>query len=186
MVTNEVQPQSIPRAAAWAFTAWMAAWVPIVLWAYGPQNFLWICNLAQFLVLWAVWRDDRLVLSSQAGTVCVIGLVWTLDLLLARVSSLYHVGLPIFVLWLLRRCGYDHRGVWLQCLFGGLAVVAGWQLTEPRRNVNWVHQPFGVEQAWLPEPAFVVLLLLLFPLVIYFPGHHLVRVALARLRRADG
>jgi hypothetical protein len=197
---------AIPRAAAWGFTAWMAAWVPIVLWAYGPQNFLWICNLAQFLVLWAVWRDDRLVLSSQAGTVCIVGLVWTLDLLLAlatggrtasftaymfnpelpllaRISSLYHVGLPVFVLWLLGRCGYDSRGVWLQCLLGGLAVLAGWRLTDPHRNINWVHQPFGVEQVWLPDLAFVTLLLVLFPLLIYLPGHYLVRAVLRRKRR---
>lgn len=196
----------IPRAAAWAFTAWMALWVPIVLWAYGPQNFLWICNVAQFLVLWAVWRGDRLVLSSQAGTVCLVGIVWTLDFaqalatggrtatftaymfnpelpLLARASSLYHVGLPLFVLWLLARAGYDRRGPWLQCLIGGLAVIAGWLLTEPERNINWVHEPFGVSQAWMPTPAFVVLLLVLYPVVIYLPGHALVGAALSLSRR---
>lgn len=178
--------------------------MPVVLWAYGPQNFLWICNIAQFLVLYAVWRDDRLVLSSQAGTVCVVGIVWGLDLLLglatggrsasftaymfdpqlplaARAVSLYHVGLPLFVLWLLRRTGYDERGPHLQVLVGGLAVVAGWVLTEPVRNVNWVHAPFGVEQAWLPAPAFVALLLVLYPVLLYWPGHWLVRAILRRL-----
>ena len=100
--------------------------VAVVLWAYGPQNFLWVCNLAQFLILFALWSGNRLILSSQAGTVCLVGLVWTADLvlalvtggrsatftsymfdpalpLLARASSLYHVGLPPFVMWLLVR-----------------------------------------------------------------------------------
>lgn len=185
----------------------MALWVPVVLWAYGPQNFLWACNVAQFLVLYAVWRDDRLVLSSQAGTVCLVGLVWTLDFLLglatggrlasltaymfdatsplpARAISLFHVGLPLFVLWLLRRTGYDARGWRLQCLIGGAAVILGWLLTEPYRNVNWVHQPFGIEQSWMPTPAFVALLLLLNPLLVYLPGHFLVRAVLRNLRSA--
>jgi hypothetical protein len=192
------------RAPAWAFTAWMAAWVPIVLWAYGPQNFLWVCNIAQFLVLYAVWRNHRLLLSSQAGTICLVGLVWTLDFtlglftggrtasftaymfdaeipLLARASSLYHVGLPLFVLWLLGRTGYDRRGPWLQSAIGGLAVVGAWLFTEPHRNVNWIYEPFGIEQAWLPTPAFVTLLVLLYPLLLYFPGHLLVRAVLRRL-----
>ncbi|MGD9388474.1 MAG: hypothetical protein PVI87_09655 [Gammaproteobacteria bacterium] len=197
--------RDIPRSAAWAFSAWMGCWIPVVLWAYGPQNFLWICNIAQFMVLYAVWRGDRLVLSSQAGTVCVVGLVWGLDLLLglatggrtasftaymfdpqlplaARIVSLYHVGLPLYVLWLLRRTGYDDRGPRLQVLVGGVAVVAGWLLTEPVRNVNWVHRPFGIEQAWLPEPVFVALLLVLYPALLFWPGHWLVRAALRRLR----
>lgn len=189
------------RAPAWAFTAWMAVWTPIVLWAFGPQNFLWMCNIAQFLVLYAVWRDDRLVLSSQAGMVCLVGLVWTLDFtqglvtggrtatftyymfdtdtpLLARASSLYHVGLPLFVLWLLRRSGYDSRGPWLQSVIGGFAIVGAWLLTEPERNVNWVYEPFGIEQTWMPTSAFVALLLLLYPLVLFYPGHLLVRAVL--------
>jgi hypothetical protein len=196
--------RTIPSAAAWCFTAWMVLWVPIVLWSYGPQNFLWICNIAQFVVLYAVWRDDRLALSSQAGTACVVGLAWALDLLLglatggrmasftaymfnpelpllARASSLYHLGLPVFLLWLLRRIGYDARGWRLQWVIGGVAVVAGWLLTEPHRNVNWVHQPFGIEQSWMPTPAFVALLVVLYPLAIYLPGHFLVRALLKRI-----
>jgi len=184
----------------------MAAWVPVILWAYGPQNFLWLCNLAQFLVLYALWRGDRLLLSSQAGVVCVVGLVWTADFLLAlatggrsatftaymfnpalpllaRAISLYHLGLPLFVLWLLHRAGYDRRGPWLQCLLGALAVVAGWLLTEPHRNINWVHAPFGIEQAWLPQPLYVAVLLVLYPVLLYLPGHYLVLAALRRLRR---
>jgi hypothetical protein len=184
----------------------MAVWVPVVLWAHGPQNFLWLCNLAQFLILYALWRGDRLVLSSQAGLVCIVGLAWTTDFLLAlatggrsaaftgymfdpalplpaRAVSLYHVVLPVFMLWLLRRSGYDRRGPWLQTVIGALAVVAGWLLTEPHRNINWVHAPFGFEQSWLPEPLYVAVLLVLYPVLLYLPGHWLVRAVLRRLGR---
>lgn len=196
----------IPRQAAWGFSAWMAVWVPVVLWAYGPQNFLWLCNLAQFLVLYALFRGDRLLLSSQAGLVCIVGLAWTTDFLVAlatggrsaaftgymfdpalplpaRAISLYHIGLPVFMIWVLRRSGYDRRGPWLQTVIGAAAVAAGWLLTEPHRNINWVHGPFGLEQVWLPQALYVAMLLVLYPLLLYLPGHYLVLAALRRLGR---
>jgi hypothetical protein len=203
---SESRANPIPRAAAWAFSAWMVFWVAVVLWAYGPQNFLWLCNLAQFLILYALWRGDRLILSSQAGTVCLVGVVWSADFLLAlatggrsatftaymfdpelpllsRATSLYHMGLPVLMLWLLRCTGYDRRGPWLQCVIGTVAVVAGWLLTEPHRNINWVHAPLGIEQQWLPPPLYVGLLVLAYPLLIYLPGHLMVQFALRQMPR---
>jgi hypothetical protein len=197
---------SVPTAARLAFTAWMLIWILVVLANQGPQNFFWLCNLAKFIILVAVWCDHRLLLSSQAGLVTVVGLVWTLDLLvalalggnsvtgfttymfsddlapIARAVSLYHVVLPLFVLWLVWRVGYDRRGVWLQCGIGALGVIGGWLATEPERNINWVHEVFGAEQAWLPEPAWVLMLVVVFPLLMYLPGHWLVRFVLARKR----
>lgn len=198
-MTTTSQPTPIPPAARWGFTAWMVAWVTVILANQGPQNFFWLCNMAQFIVLYAVWRRDRLLLSSQAGMVCLVGLVWSLDFLLAllldgrsltgftaymfsdelslvaRASSLYHMGLPPFLLWLLWRTGYDDRGPWLQCLIGAVGIVGGWLFTEPYRNVNWIHEPLGMEQTWMPDGLWVLAVLVIYPLVLFFPGHFLVR-----------
>lgn len=190
------------------FTVWMAVWTPVILWAYGPQNFLWLCNVAQFLVLYALWAGDRFILSSQAGTVCLIGLVWVLDFIPAiitggatamitaymfnpeypmptRIASMYHVFLPALILWVLYRRGYDRRGPWLQCAIGGLAIIGTWLLTDPERNVNWVAAPFHTEQVWMPDVVWVVVMLVLGPLLIYWPGHGLVLWALGRFRRTS-
>lgn len=185
------------RTVALIFTAWMLVWVPIIIWAYGLPNFLWLCNLAQFLLLYALWRGDTLVASSQAGIVTLVGLFWTGDFivglasggrltvfatymfnpeipLLARASSLYHIGLPILAIWLVRRIGYDRRGPWLQTGIAALALPSTWALTDPERNINWIFSPFGIEQIWLPEAAYVGLLLVLYPVLIFWPGHALV------------
>ena len=204
---NETDKFAIPFGAKAAFSAWMVFWVPVVLWAYGPQNFFWLCNMAQFLVLYAVWTENRLILSSQAGVMTLVGAGWTLDFLialpggesltgftafmfdegnplLARAASLYHVGLPPFLLWLVYRVGYDRRGPWLQCGIGAAGIIGGWLFTEPERNINWVHEVFGMEQTWLPEPVFVLLLLGLYPLILFFPGHGLVLLILRSVRNA--
>lgn len=192
-------------AARIGFSLWMVFWVSVVLTHAGPQNFFWLCNLAQFIILYVVWSGNRLLLSSQAGMVCLVGLVWTLDFivaialggrsltgftaymfsdelaLIARGVSLFHVFLPPFVLWLIWRIGYDNRGVWLQCVIGGLAVIGGWLFTEPERNINWVHEFFGMKQTWMPDPIWLAVLVIAYPLAIFLPGHFLVRGVLAWL-----
>ncbi len=208
--SREHESRAIPLGAKLGFTAWMLFWVPVILWAYGPQNFFWLCNMAQFLVLYGVWSQNRLVLSSQAGVMTLVGAGWTLDFLiglplgdsvtgftsfmfdetnplLARATSLYHVGLPPFLLWLVHRVGYDRRGPWLQCGIGAAGVTGGWLFTDPERNVNLVHRVFGMEQVWMPEPLFVAFLVLLYPLIIFFPGHGLTLLVLRWTgRRAPG
>ena len=197
---------SVPLAVRMGFTLWMLWWVPVALWAYGPDNFLWLSNVGQVLLLYAIWRGDRLVASSQAGTVVLVGLTWTVDFvvallvggrsltgvtaymfdaelpLLARIMSLYHVALPVFALWVCRRLGYDGRGVWLQYLIATVMVLLAWTLTDPERNINYAFEPFGREQVWLPHGLYVALLALVFnPLLIFLPGHFLVRFLLERM-----
>jgi hypothetical protein len=190
------------------FTLWMALWVPIVLASQGAHNFWWLCNLAQFLLLYAVWSSDRLIIASQAGTVVLIGLVWSVDFIAAlllggspfgitssmfnealpitlRATSTYHIWLPVLTLWLVFRLGYDRRGPWLQCGIGTLAIVGSAVFGMEGRNLNYTEAPFGIEQTWLPDPVFIPLLCIATALVVYLPGHWIVRAAVAlRVRRS--
>jgi hypothetical protein len=196
-----------PMGAKIGFTLWMLIWVPVILTEQGPQNFFWLCNIAQFLILYCLWSGNLLLLSSQAGTVVLVGIGWTLDVLLAlalggnsltgftdymfsdelalsaRLASLYHVAVPVFLLWLLTRTGYDRRGWRLQCAIGALAVIGGWLFTEAGRNINLVFDPFGTGAPPLPELAWVAVLLLAYPLLVYLPGHYLVAAILRACRR---
>jgi len=193
--------RSVPLMAKVGFSLWMVFWVTVIVIHRGPQNFLWLCNISMFVTLFAIWRPGTLLLSSQVGIVTFVGVFWTLDLvvglilgfsptgytnymfdedlsLLVRVTSLYHVGMPFLLLWLVARLGYDHRGPYLQCLIGALGVIGASLFTEAERNINWVYRPFDIEQTWMPEPLWVLVLILVYPLVLYFPGHCLVRFLL--------
>jgi hypothetical protein len=206
MTETDSTPHCLPRGAATGFSIWMLFWVPVILWSYGPQNFLWICNLAQFIVLLALWTPSRLLLSSQTGTVLLVGVVWTADSmlglasggawarftdymfdpglpLLARAASLYHVFLPAFLIWMVHRAGYDGRGPWLQTAIAAIVLPATWLLTDPEWNVNWLNAPLGLEQVWLPDGVFTGVMVLLYPLLLFWPGHRLAVFLLARLPR---
>lgn len=195
--------EPLPLAARLGFTLWMVFWVPVVLSTQGPQNFWWLCNLAQFIVLYALWRPNRLLISSQAGTVAIVGLFWTLDFaiglatggdraiitaymfdaelpLLLKLTSTYHCWLPILVLWMCCRQGYDRRGVWLQCAIGTVAIVGAWLFGDPERNLNYTHRPFNIEQAWMPHELYIGVLCITTAVLIYLPGHWLATWILSR------
>lgn len=198
--------QAFPLVARLAFTLWMLAWVPLILTTQGGQNFFWLCDLAQFILLYCLWRPNPLLVSSQAGTVVLVGLVWMLDLLVGlvaggsvtgitaymfnpelalgvRLSSTYHLWLPLFVLWMCWYNGYDNRGVWLQCLIGSLAILAAGLWTDPERNINYAYAPFGIEQVWMPHVVYLPALAAAAVPLVYLPGHWLVRWVLRRLPR---
>ena len=121
----------------WAAALWLALYVPAYAIAYGFANFLFLCNLSAVLGALGIWTCNRLLLSSQAVGILVVGAAWTADLtarlvtgahliggteymwdprwpLFTRLLSLYHVVLPVVLVLGLRRIGYDRRGWLLQ------------------------------------------------------------------------
>lgn len=196
---------TVPLSARLGFTLWMMLWVPVVLSTQGPQNFWWLCNLAQFILLYSVWTSNRLLVSSQAGTIVVVGAAWSVDLagalitgsspfgitnymfnqdlsIALRATSTYHVWLPVFVVWLCRRQGYDARGLWLQCAIGTAAIIGSWIFGEPNRNLNYTSAPFGIEQVWLPQALYVPILCVATAMLLYLPGHFIVKALAGRSR----
>jgi hypothetical protein len=185
------------QAVAIAYFLWMLYWFPVALLIHGPSNFLWLCNISQFLCLYALWTRHRLIASSQAGVVCIVGAVWTADFtlglltggqtavftqymwveetpLMARVSSLYHIFLPVLVIYLIYTLGYDRRAPWVQTGIGSVALLLTILLTGEGSNINAVYSPLNFELVWAPHWVYVLLLFPAYPLIIYWPGHGLV------------
>jgi hypothetical protein len=181
-----------------AYTVWIAAWAPTYWIQYGPANFLWVCDLANFIVLAAIWLESPLLVSSQAVSVLIIQLVWCVDyfgrLLLGRhvvggteymfsdeyplalrALSLFHVFMPPLLLWLVWRLGFDRRGVLLQTALAWVMLPVCWFFTDPALNLNWLWRPFEREQPWLPPTAWMLLTLAAYPLVLYLPTHFALR-----------
>jgi hypothetical protein len=87
-----------------------------------------------------------------------------------RALSLFHVPLPIGLVWLVHRLGYDRRAWLFQSLLALVVLPVTYRLTDPAENVNWVHG-LGGPQRSLPPWLYVALLIVAFSLVLYLPPH---------------
>ncbi|MGR2737522.1 hypothetical protein ACUY1T_03620 [Billgrantia sp. Q4P2] len=188
------QDSALPLWLKLLFTGWILFWAPSFALMLGAQNYFWLCNVASFLILAGLWLESRLLLSMQWLSVAVVGIFWSLDVgsawmtgvhpiggteymfdpehpWLARVLSLYHLFLPLVAGFAMVRLGYDRRALWWQAGLTWLLLPLTYLFTEPERNINWVHGPFGSEQTLLDPLPYLAMLTVAWPLVLYLPVH---------------
>ncbi len=123
-------PRRVPLVLKLLYTAFMAVMVPVYWYNWGPTNFLYFCDLALFLTLAAVWTESPLLASIPAVGILVPQAMWLADFvthghitgmtdymfdpkesLFARGLSLFHGWLPILLVYLVWRLGYDRRAL---------------------------------------------------------------------------
>lgn len=156
-----VQKHRIPLVAKVAGAAFMAVLMPIYLNTYGITNFLWFCDAALILTMVGMWLESSLLVSMCAVGILILQCLWLADFgsaclgirflgltaymfdthlsVFTRGLSLFHGWLPLLLVWLLSRVGYDKRALsaWT-VLAAGLGFVcyfftppAGAHLTNP-------------------------------------------------------
>ena len=186
----------------------MAVLVPVYWAKYGPTNFLYFCDIALFLTLYAVWRSSGLAASMAAVGILIPQLFWCVDFmfelsgaplthmtgymfderrpLYLRCLSLFHGWLPFLVLYLVRRLGYDRRGLaawtvlaWSLCLVAFFFLPpAGAPVTDPNTPIN-VNYVFGLNDAkpqeWLPPGLYLIVWMVALGAVFYVPTHFFLR-----------
>lgn len=177
-----------------AFSLWILLWAPTYVVLLGPQNFFWLCNLANFLILVGLWIESRRLLSMQLLSVLLVGVLWAVDVGTAlltgvhpiggteymfnpehpastKVLSLYHLILPLVASFAIIRLGYDRGAILWQTGLTWLLVPLSYVFTDPERNINWVHGPFGQPQDSLDPLVYLAGLTLLWPVAVYLPVH---------------
>jgi hypothetical protein len=185
----------------WAAVLWFVAWFPTYAVVYGFGNFVHLCDVAVILTCAGLWRGSPLLLSMQALNI-LIDLAWDLDLgwrlvtgrhliggteymwetkyaLGVRLLSLFHVALPVVLLWALRRVGYDRRALAFQSVLGLVLIAAGRALS-PEVNVNYAWQDPFFHREWGPAAVHVLVIFAGLVAVVYLPAHAL----LSRLYRS--
>ena len=188
----------IPLWIKVAYTLMVAVIVPVYLAYYGPANFLWFSDVALIVTGVALWLESPLLVSMMTVGLLLPELLWNVSLFTrlltgVRVSgladymfdtripkwiralSLFHVVLPVLMLWTLHRLGYDPRALPAQTALAWVILPLTYAVTDPKENINWVFGPGGRPQRRFRPRVYLALVLVLFPLIVYVPTHFLLR-----------
>lgn len=132
------------RLVAVVFSMFFVVWVVVYGVVFGASIFLWLCCLCNILLLWVVWSKENRLLSVVAVLMLGVQGCYGIDFighltlgrgpwgvtdyvfderraLGVRLLSMYHLAVPVLLLWLLSKRGY-WTGAWLPAvtLFGGV------------------------------------------------------------------
>ncbi|NQV23739.1 MAG: hypothetical protein HQ518_05160 [Rhodopirellula sp.] len=188
----------IPMNVKIVYSAFMAVLIPYYYHAYGPANFLWFCDVALIVTLIGLWTDSKFLVSTQAVAIVFPQFLWVADFffnmafgqpmvglatymfdseisLFVRGLSLFHGWLPVLLLWLLWRLGYD-RGAW-KAQIGicwGVLLTAFLVLPGPTTLAGNVDKVFGwgeTAQTVMHPLVWLGIVMLAYPLLVYIPSH---------------
>jgi hypothetical protein len=189
---------AVMRIPLWMKIAWTAGvivWIPLYWRQYGPQNFLFFCDLGNFFIAAALWLESSLIFSWQACGLLLFQTLFVIDLagavisghhfvggsefmfdphipLVIRLLSLFHVITPPLLLWAIWRLGYDPRGWKFQTLSAWIVVPINY-FWHPEADVNWARGPFFREQHLVAGWIYLLVYLLAVPALVYYPTHRL-------------
>ena len=179
-----------------AYTAFVL--VIVVIWwrNYGWRNFLWFSDIAFIGAVPAMWLGNAALSSILAVAVLLPEILWNVDYLgrlvlrrritgltdymfekerplILRALSLFHVPLPLVLLWLLAAYGYDER-VAFPGAVALAAVVLPWSrwVSAPEKNINWTYG-LGASRTRWPGAIWVAVLFLGFVVLVFLPTHWL-------------
>ncbi len=168
--------------------------LPIYSVKWGFANFLWFSDISLIATTIAICTENALLASMMAAGVLIPETVWNVDFfgrlligfktsglsdymfntyypLWLRLLSLFHVPLPIALIWLLYRLGYDRRAPIAQTILCWIVLPLSWLLGTDGANINWVYQ-LGPNPQKITSPLrYLGLMMLVFPVVFYFPTH---------------
>ncbi len=173
-----------------AYGGFLAVLVPVYWHHYGPQNFLWLSDLALIATAASIITGSRWPAGMAAVGVLPLEIAWSIDFiaggrildlagymfdpakpLYLRGLSLFHLALPPALLWLLHRFGYDHRSLLRQTALTMVLLPVTWLITAPEENINWVHGPGAGPQSTFPPLLYLALEMTMLPLLAYLPTH---------------
>jgi hypothetical protein len=173
---------------------------------------LYFCDVALLVTLVGIWTESAFLISTQAVGILLPQTLWVFDFvsratlgvhitgmteymfnphlpLFVRALSSFHGWLPLVLIWLLMRLGYDRRAFRVQVPFVILLLLACYffaPVVPPAAhpgyaaNINYVHGMDDLHPQTKMAPAFWLLLMMAVNVIGFHTPTHF---ALARVFR---
>ncbi len=177
----------------WFSLLWITVWLPAYFRFWGWANLLHLCDVAVILTFVGIWWANPLLLSSQAVSSLAPGIFWILDVcwrlvtgrfliggtdymwdarypLWVRLLSTFHIGLPLVLLWTLRRVGYDRRALALQAAIAAFLLIVS-RFLSAEINMNYAYRDPVFHRAWGPAPVHLAAAFIIIAGLVYWPTH---------------
>lgn len=188
----------IPLWFKLAYTVFVVIIVAIWLRHYGWRNLLWFSDIALIGAVPALWLEDPRIASVLAVAVLLPEMLWNVDLagrlllrrrisgltdymfeperpLVLRRLSLFHVPLPLVLLWLLAAYGYvDDLALPGAALLAAVVLPLSRVVSSPEKNINW-SWGLGAVRSPLPAYTYVAMLYAGFVALVFIPTHAILR-----------
>lgn len=191
------QQRSIPIGVRLAAAVFLFVWVPVYWHYWGPTNVFFLCDLAVLLGCIGLAIQSALLISSQALAISFVSLFWIFDVgwhllfgtsfiggtdymfdqnypLWLRLISLYHLILPVILVWAISRLGYDRRAFRFECILAAIAILCS-RASDPSLNINFAYSAPIFHRQLGSASVHLVLTFLATALVLYAPVHYLFR-----------
>ncbi len=199
-----LSPNRLPLLPKLLLTAFVAVLVPKYWIDYGPTNFLYFCDVALLMAVAAMWLENSLLASAPLVGILLPQILWQADFLaglfgyhptgmtdymfqaekyslFTRGLSLFHFWLPLVLLWIVARLGYDRRACWLWtilaicllfiCYFLMPAPPAPAEQPNMPVNINYVFGMGDEPQELMPPLAWFTMLVVGLALIVFLPTH---------------
>lgn len=190
----------IPAWFKLAYTAFVLYVGVIWLKHYGWKNFLWFSDIAFIGAVPAMWLEHAALSSVLAVAVLLPEILWNVDYagrlilrrritgltdymfeserpLLLRGLSLFHVPLPLVLIWLLAAYGYD-ADIALPgaVLLATIVLPLSRLVSDPVKNINWTYGLGALRPTW-PGWVYVLALFVGFVVFVFLPTDRVLRAS---------
>ena len=187
--------EQIPFWIKLTYSAFAALTVVVYTRKYPLWNFLWFSDIALIATVPALWLENSLLASMMLAGVLLPELLWNgaffirlltgirlfgltdymfdpTKPLYLRAISLFHVFLPLLLLWMVARLGYHPDALLWQTALAWIVLPLSYFLGDPKvENLNWVYGWTSRQQTRMPPLAYLGLMMIAFPLLIFLPTH---------------
>lgn len=176
---------------------WFALWFSMYWRTWGAANFIHLCDVAVILTCIGMWTSSAVLISSQAVGAFIVDIVWAADAasriflrhalfpgneyltdprypLWIRSLTVFHVVMPLLLLWGVYLMGYDGRGWTLQCAIA-LPIFILARFTSPSSNIDFAFSDPFFHRAWGPAPTHILVIWLFMVIIVYWPTHLLLK-----------